>query len=337
MKARLRAARRSLLPILFGHADTRRLILPQGTYMILTRILTRERRMKIDCLMGTYGRHALASEALACFLEQSAMSEATLLIYNQHWIPLRVGHPRVRVVNEAPPAGSLRYIRHRMHELADPNAEFIHWWDDDDLYLPWHLEECLEHIGKSVAWKPASSWMSVVNVEYSRHANTFEGSWVFSADYLKSALLDTHPTYTDHPVILQTQEAGLLAMTEFGDRTSYIYRWGIGTAHVSGYGGSFTEQMQRANLEAWRNASNDMLPDGLLVPADLTQRWQEYLDGTKELVPPDDWEINRAALRANCRTDPCRPNCHRGVSGVIKRSPYHFDLAAMSALGHQLT
>jgi hypothetical protein len=37
-----------------------------------------------------------------------------------------------------------------MHELADPKAEFIHWWDDDDLYLPWHLEDCLKHIGDSV-------------------------------------------------------------------------------------------------------------------------------------------------------------------------------------------
>jgi hypothetical protein len=60
----------------------------------------------IDCLMGTYGRHALACEALACFLQQSAISEATLLIYNQHPAPLRFDHPRVRVVNGTPPPGS---------------------------------------------------------------------------------------------------------------------------------------------------------------------------------------------------------------------------------------
>jgi hypothetical protein len=75
--------------------------------------------------------------------------------------------------------------------------------------------------------------------------------------------------------------------------------WGTGTAHVSGYGGRFTEEMQQANLEAWRNASNDVRLDGLLIPADLTQRWQEYLDGTRKLVPTDDWEMNRGGLRAN--------------------------------------
>ena len=51
--------------------------------------------MKTDCLMGTYGRHSLACEALACFLQQSVLSQATLLIYNQHPIPLRSDHPRV--------------------------------------------------------------------------------------------------------------------------------------------------------------------------------------------------------------------------------------------------
>ena len=74
--------------------------------------------MKIDCLMGTYGRHALACEALACFLQQSELSNATLLVYNQHPVPLRVEHPKVRVVNEALPAVSLRHIRKRMLELS---------------------------------------------------------------------------------------------------------------------------------------------------------------------------------------------------------------------------
>jgi hypothetical protein len=253
--------------------------------------------MKIDCLMGTYGRHGLACEALACFLQQTQISQATLLIYNQHPVPLHFDHPRVRIVNEMPLAGSLRFIRQRMHELADPSAELIHWWDDDDLYLPWHLEDCLTHIGDNVAWKPASSWMSLRNVEFSRQKNRFEGSWVLRADYLRAAPLDTHPGYTDHPVICQTEEAGLLATTELGGRTSYIYRWANGAAHVSAgfYGGS--EDIQMQNLETWRRRSDDVRPNGLLVPADLTARWIQYLKGIAPLVSLDEWEANRKSLR----------------------------------------
>ena len=203
----------------------------------------------VDCLMGTSGRYSLACEALACFLTQTVLSRATLLIYNQHPIPLHFSHPNVRVINEAPPRGSLRFIRQRMHELARPSADFIHWWDDDDLYLPWHLEDCLAHIGGSVAWKPTSSWISMGNEKFGRAVNTFEGSWTFRSEYLRRSPIDTHPAYSDHPVIRQTEEANLLAMTELGGRTSYIYRWANGAEHVSAYRGSCSEEGQAANSQ----------------------------------------------------------------------------------------
>jgi len=258
--------------------------------------------MKIDCLMGTYGRHALASEALACFLQQSAISQATLLIYNQHPVALNFEHPRVRIVNEAPPTGSLRFIRRRMLDLADPLADLIHFWDDDDLYLPWHLEDCLQHINTSVAWKPTSCWMSEQNVTFSRHKNTFEGSWVFRADYLRVAPLHTHPTYTDHPVFRQTVEAGLLTTTELGAATSYIYRWANGGEHLSAIGqvgetqGGKTEDVQRRDIRVWRSRSNDVRAGGRLVPTDLAPRWLAYLDGIRASVSYEEWERNREWL-----------------------------------------
>jgi hypothetical protein len=252
--------------------------------------------MKIDCLMGTYGRYALVCEALACFLQQTVASEATLLIYNQHPIPMSFDHPRVRVVNEAPLVESLRFIRQRMVELSDPSADFIHWWDDDDLCLPWHLEDSLMHIADNVAWKPASSWFSEANVKFQIKSNRFEGSWLFRSDYLRSAPLNTHPTYTCHPVTLQTEEAGRLATTELGGRTSYIYRWDTGTQHISGYGGSVDEDTQRINIGLWRHRSDDVRADGQLVPADMALRWQQYLAGIKDKVTPTDWKYNRSAL-----------------------------------------
>lgn len=252
--------------------------------------------MKIDCLMGTYGRYSLVCESIACFLQQSALAQASLLIYNQHRVPLQIEHPRIRVVNEAPPAGSLRYIRQRMLELSDPSADLIHWWDDDDLYLPWHLEDCLTHIGANVAWKPATNWFSTENTTFSRARNSFEGSWVFSAGYLRASSIETHPEYTDHPVFRQTTDAGLLATTELAGRTSYIYRWAIGTEHVSGYGASGREGMQRGHIALWRSRSTDVRADGRLIPSDMTARWQQYLDGTKHQVTPQEWELNRKGV-----------------------------------------
>lgn len=252
--------------------------------------------MKVACLMGTYGRYSLVCKSLSCFLQQSAISQACLLIYNQHQVPLQFDHPKVKVVNEVSSGEPLRFIRHRMIELADPSAEFIHWWDDDDLYLPWHLEDCVQHISQNVAWKPASSWMSERNVKFSMHSNQFEASWLFRSDYLKAAPLDTHPTYMEHPVFLQTEERKQLATTELGGRTSYIYRWDTGTQHLSGYGDG-DEHKQRSSVESWRRHSNDVKADGQLVPADMLLRWQQYLEGTKDKISPTDWEWNHSRLK----------------------------------------
>ena len=251
--------------------------------------------MKIDCLMGTYGRYGLVCESLACFLQQSAMSDATLLIYNQHPEPLVFDHPRVRIVNEPGRHASLRHIRQRMHELADPSADLIHWWDDDDLYLPWHLQDCLDHIGDRVAWKPASSWLSKANTRFTLSQNRFEGSWIFRSDHLKKSPLHTHPEYTDHPVIRQTEEAGLICTTELGDLASYIYRWDIGTEHLSGYG-SGDEQRQTANVDSWRAKSRDIEPGGVLLPSDLSLRWHQYLNGIRDQITPESLRLIEARL-----------------------------------------
>jgi hypothetical protein len=253
--------------------------------------------MKIDCLMGTYARHSVASEALACFLQQSVAAEATLLIYNQHPVPLHFAHPRVRVVNETFPVAPLRYIRQRMLELADPAADLIHWWDDDDLYLPWHLQDCLENIGANAAWKPRSSWISLGNLKFARKENQFEGSWIFQADYLRAVSLLTHSTYTDHPAFLQAQEAGLLTTTELGALTSYIYRWALPCQNMSSYGSDCGESAQRTRVELWRARSCDAPPDGQFKPADLTPRWQQYLTGIDGLVTGREQKLIRERLQ----------------------------------------
>jgi hypothetical protein len=281
--------------------------------------------MKIDCLMGTYGRYALACESLACFLQQTAVSDATLLIYNQHPKPLFFDHPRVRVVNEIIGNVGLRHIKQRMLGLADPSADLIHYWDDDDLYLPWHLQDTLAHIGDSAAWKPEKSWMWSGDRDFSLDFNYFEGSWTFNAQYLRAAPIDTHPVYSDHPVYRQVDEAGLLAMTDLGDFANYIYRWHFnGNQHLSAY--PFEDESdQAANIARWRAGSTDVRNGGVLVPADLRPRWRVFVAGIKDKVAPQNlveikrrlglegWDENQLPFKKTARW-------HRYATGVLARA-----------------
>ena len=252
--------------------------------------------MKIDCLMGTYGRYSLACESLACFLQQTALSDATLLIYNQHPVPLRFEHPRVRVVNEIRENVSLRQIRQRMLELADPTAELIHFWDDDDLYLPWHLQDVLENIGDSVAWKAERNWVWMGERDFTLEFNFFEGTWTFRADFLRAAPLETHPLYCDHPVYMQTLDAGLLATTDLGDFANYIYRWHFnGNQHVSAYPFQ-NESDQTTNIEKYRAGSTDIRTSGVLVPADLNPKWRTFVTAIEGKVAPRNHDEIRRRL-----------------------------------------
>src|SRR5215203_670465 len=143
--------------------------------------------MSVECLMGTYGRYGFACEALTCFLQQTALENATLLIYNQHPTPLAFDHPRVRVINEVLENVGMRQIKARMVELADPAAEFIHWWDDDDLIMPWHLEDCLANVGNHLAWKPRRSWLWLDDGKFEIEANNFEATCIYRASAVRAA------------------------------------------------------------------------------------------------------------------------------------------------------
>ena len=254
--------------------------------------------MKIVCLMGTHGRYSLVCESLACFLAQSVGDEALLIIYNQHPRPLRFDHPRVQIVNDARPQPSLRAIRHAMHGLVPQSAEYIAWWDDDDLYLPWHLEMALHNIGDGVAWKPKRNWVSHANLYYAINQNTFEGSWVFRTDYVQKSSLETHTAYADHPIVRQTLDAGFLRTTDLAGRTSHLYRWNIGATHHSATTGTVGQNDQAAVVEAWRARNQDLVPDGVLVPRDMAGRLAQFMKAAEPLVSADDMAFIRSHLAA---------------------------------------
>jgi hypothetical protein len=252
--------------------------------------------MKINCLMGTYGRYSLACESIAGFLGQNALDDANLLVLNQHPVPLFFDHPRVRVVNEQMENVGLRHIRKRMFDLAGP-AEYTHWWEDDDLYLPWHLEDCLKNIGTSTAWQPNRVWMWRETDEVEFWKSNMEGSWLIRSEAIVDAPMDTHPIYPDIPVNLQLKEAGLVAASDQGDLTSYIYRWG-GTwkQHLSQHPYETPEDVVGV-VNRVRRVSDEVFNDGVLESADLKPRWRRFLGKIDGKVAPESMaELRRRLL-----------------------------------------
>ena len=94
-----------------------------------------------------------------------------------------------------------------MHELADPGAELIHWWDDDDLYCLPVAPRRLPAPHPGQRGLEAAILVVLLEVDtFSLDKARFEGSWMFRAAYLKAAPIDTHKGYSDHPATVQTIE-----------------------------------------------------------------------------------------------------------------------------------
>ncbi len=265
--------------------------------------------MRIACLMGTYGRYTLACESLTCFLNQTALSDASLLILNQHPIKLYFNHPHVRVVNEPEYGSSVREIKNRMIELADPDAEFVHFWDDDDLFLPWHLEDCIKNVKNSVAWKPLRSWFLNNKNEYCLKNNYMESSWIIKAKYIRNFPLDLHPLYIDHPAHLSIIKENMLSQSEQNARASYIYRWSGSKRHLSSFGASIDPDLQRSNLRAARNLNNDVVSHGVLALSNLAPQWRRYMASTRDLMTHNEWVENGKYVM---------PDHYNGTSAVLK-------------------
>lgn len=64
----------------------------------------------------------------------------------------------------------------RRDSLNWASGEYYSCWDDDDIFLPWHLEQAISGIGDYDAWKPHTSMFWQFNKEIELAQNVMEAS-----------------------------------------------------------------------------------------------------------------------------------------------------------------
>ncbi len=93
---------------------------------------------EITCLCPTYGRFEWLKNSIACFLMQD-YPKKRLMICNDH--PIKINTyllpQNIQVINCNKRFPNLGEKRQFMLESAE--TELVAHWDDDDIYMPWHL------------------------------------------------------------------------------------------------------------------------------------------------------------------------------------------------------
>jgi hypothetical protein len=198
--------------------------------------------MNILCLCPTYGRPRLVANAWACFAAQDYPRDKCKLVVlddaNQI-APGNYGNVTITSTPERYPDLPAKYNAMLTAEgVLDGRGPWdaVAVWDDDDIYLPWHLKAsaaALKGCGGGV--KPAHIW-SLYNSKtpyLQDSSGRFHGSLVINAAYLRSigGWVPTPRADFDQQMI---RACGLLGDTlPFSPRhwPSYVYRWASTRAH----------------------------------------------------------------------------------------------------------
>lgn len=195
---------------------------------------------KISCICPTRGRFETLRESVSFFLLQDYPNKE-LIIFNNHPEPI-IPHPKlskhnIKVVNAGDYKGiSMQKVYADCLKHISDDSEYISVWDDDDMYLPWHLSDNLDKLMKSdkSAIRPFFGYWQDVNnpskVEFTIISNTLEAGMIAKRNVIFFDENHNDPTsqeYT-HPHnnwVSKTQKANEYL---FNDDITAVYRWGYG-------------------------------------------------------------------------------------------------------------
>lgn len=230
--------------------------------------------MRIAVIMPVYRRVATACNATACFLLQTlpADCEATLFVIDDGdtFSDLGFGSLPPREVALWKRARRFSTLAGKYNAAIDEIArdyqpDVVALFDDDDVYLPWHLGVHAEMLrGKRKAWsKPSQIWTDYHGEpRLENAAGRFHGSIAFTGDVESRWDETAGPDFDQRFMAALRQECGEPAdpLTACA-KPSYVFRW-----HTGHYHGQQT--MDRPG-NAWYEAISTLVPEApraILVP-----------------------------------------------------------------------
>lgn len=195
----------------------------------------------VSCICLTYARPQLLEEAVYSFLVQDYAGTKELLVLNDYEQQvLELDHPEVKVVNLPK---RLRTVGEKMNlavSLAAHDLLFV--WDDDDLYLPHRLTCSVARLDAGRGFfKPASAWVLSGGALSGPMQNLFHVGSCWTR-----RLFDAVGGYpadgTGYDLVfeqrLQQRFPGAITPEDIRpEDLYYLYRWGTGSYHMSGFGG----------------------------------------------------------------------------------------------------
>lgn len=192
--------------------------------------------MRLCAICVTYKRPAELAVAVASFLRQTyADKELIVLDDAGQYAPTALDHLpekqrlQVKLVTTPHRFRTLGEKRNASAALASPDADVLLPWDDDDIYLSWHMEAAAKAIEHADYTIPTKIWLDRgTRLQAKENSYLFHGAWAFRCSAF--AQVNGYPwiqSGQDQGLLKRFKEAGLRRADPItvDPRPSYVYRW----------------------------------------------------------------------------------------------------------------
>lgn len=187
--------------------------------------------------MTTYRRFTCVERSIAMFLAQD-YTDTELIIYNtdtKH--PLSLDDTfdhieyKIKIINNnidfktKKPYTNVGAIRRDARTFADGDGYIT--WDDDDLFFPWNIQQCVDGINKTgkSAWKPYNSFIKQRNHDPQLFYNNLEASILVKMEKIDKFGFNLEKTGAEHLGWLdKLREQNDIAVDEYSI-PGYCFYW----------------------------------------------------------------------------------------------------------------
>lgn len=196
-------------------------------------------KTSISAICLTFARPQLLEEAIHSFLIQDYDGPKELIVLNTFLRQRLIGDfPNVRIINAEKRPSSLGACRNLA--ISQAKHDYIVIWDDDDVFLPWHLRNYAEAFADpNIFWAHQDTHYLALkhvirNVTGSGNAAlAFKRStWVELGGYSNAVNSGEDTQFIGR--LTQKFPGKPIVLTP--ERVSYVYCWATGSYHISGWG-----------------------------------------------------------------------------------------------------
>lgn len=193
--------------------------------------------MKLSILTLTYQRHSLLEEAIQSYLLQlnEYNQETEMVVINDSVdVKYYFNHPNVRIINCEKRFSSVG--KKLEWGFKQCKGDWIYRLDDDDLLSPYALELAFQYISKYIdkdIVRDDKHYFFTNNI-YEGISGAINTGNCYNKKYIQKVGSFIDESIGEDDWLTFKNKANV--HTEISDKCTMIYRWGMGTYHISGMG-----------------------------------------------------------------------------------------------------